>query len=160
MEPILVTIVSALVAGAIAKTKDVGSQAVMDAYEGLKGLVVRKLGKGGAVQSVEDTPDSESARSALIEALAKKDLQSDSELKDFAERLERAITEAKAAAVSGTGDIEIEAVRGGVNAIVNNLHATGRIKLGPVVAEKGNAEVSNLRAGADNQREGAETKKG
>jgi len=44
MEPILTSIVAALVAGATAKAKDVASQAISDAYEGLKGIIVNKLG--------------------------------------------------------------------------------------------------------------------
>ncbi len=81
----IVTIVSALGAGALAKAKEVGSQAILDAYNGLKALLVEKLGKGTAVQSVEDEPESDSARSVLVEALAKKELQADSLLKELAE---------------------------------------------------------------------------
>jgi hypothetical protein len=52
VEPILISIVSALVAGATAKAKDVASKAVSDAHDGLKSLLIRKLSKSGAVQSV------------------------------------------------------------------------------------------------------------
>jgi hypothetical protein len=74
MDPILTTILSGLVAGAAAKAKDVASEAVSAAYGGLKSLLIRKLGKSGAVQSVEDEPDSESAGASLAEALAKQGL--------------------------------------------------------------------------------------
>jgi len=138
MEPILTSIVAALVAGAVAKAKDVGSKALSDAYEGLKAIVIRKLGKRGAVQSIEDEPESEPARATLIEALAKKDLQpEEAELKDLVARLEQAISNARAAAMPGAGEIDIETVRGKVNAMVENLSATGGIKLGPVIAESG-----------------------
>jgi hypothetical protein len=149
MDPILTSIVAALVAGATAKAKDVASQAIMDTYKGLKNLLIRKLGKGGAVQSVEDEPESESARSTLVEALAKKgkDLQTDSDLKGLVERLEHAIAGAKAEGVQGTADIDVDTVRGHVNATVENLIAEGRIKLGSVVAEEGDATVKGLTAG-------------
>lgn len=147
MEPILTTILGALAAGAMAKAKDVASQAVTEAYEGLKTLIIRKLGKGGAVQSVEDEPESDSAHATLAEALAKKALQSDTELEDKARQLDKAIAEAKAAGVPGAGDIEIGTVRGRVNATVKNLVATGRIKLDSVIAETGDATVDNLYAG-------------
>ncbi len=41
------------------------------------------LGKGGGVQSVEDDPESDSARATLVESVGKnqKDLQTDSDLK-------------------------------------------------------------------------------
>ena len=45
MEAILATIVSALVTGAIAKAQDVASQAVMDAYNGLKNVISTKLAR-------------------------------------------------------------------------------------------------------------------
>src|SRR5438045_457529 len=97
MEPILTTILAALTAGALAKSKDVASQAVIDAYDGLKSLIVRKLGKGGAVQSVEDEPESKTAHETLAEALAKNRLQADAELEQKAEQLKKALLEAKAA---------------------------------------------------------------
>jgi hypothetical protein len=149
MEPILTTILSALVAGAAAKAKDVASKAVSDAYNGLKSLLISKLGKSGAVQSVEDEPDSESADTALAEALAKQGLDRDAELAGLAERVKQALAEAKAAAVPGAADIDIETVRGRMNATVEKLVAAGRIRLGPVIAEGGDATVRDLSAGVD-----------
>lgn len=51
MEAVLGGIISALVAGAVAKASDVGGRAIADAYDGLKSLIIRRLGKSGAVQS-------------------------------------------------------------------------------------------------------------
>jgi len=44
MEPVTATIVAALVAGAVAATKDVAAQAIKDTYNGLKSLIVKKFG--------------------------------------------------------------------------------------------------------------------
>src|SRR5215469_5494471 len=74
METILAATVSSLIAGASAKAKGVASDAVVSAYGGLKNLIVQKLGNSGAVQSLEDDPDSDSARDVLIEALAQQRL--------------------------------------------------------------------------------------
>jgi len=158
MDPITL-IVSSLVAGAAAKAKDVASQAISDAYNGLKGLIVRKLGNGGALQSVEDDPNSSSARAVLVEALAKKEIPLDAELSDSIGRLERAIEEVKQSTAPGAFDIDIEGVRGQVNATVENLIAAGRIKLGPVVATTGDAKVSGLRAGVPASKTVADSKK-
>lgn len=147
MDPILITIVSALVAGATAKADDIASKAVADAYEGLKLLIVRKVGKGGVVQSVEDAPDSKEASANLAAALAEQNLHQDRELKEHAERLEDAIAMARDAGVPGTGDIDIASVRGRVNASIEHLVASGHIDLGPVVAESGDATIRHLRAG-------------
>jgi hypothetical protein len=115
MEPILISILSGLVAGATAKAKDVASTAVSDAYNGLKSLLIHKLGNSGAVQSVEDDSDSESASAALAEALANKGLAKDAELAALTESMKQALAEAKAAAVLGAAGIDIEALRARIN---------------------------------------------
>ena len=73
MEPVTTTIVAALVAGAVAATKDVTAQAIKDAYEGLKGLIVKKLGKKAdveeALEKVEARPDSEARQAVLQEEM-------------------------------------------------------------------------------------------
>src|SRR3954454_12749369 len=127
MVEVLASIIGALAAGALAKTGDVGGRAVADAYDGLRALIVRKLGKGGAVQSVEDEPRSEAAQAALAEALTKAGLEADPELARHAEAVGAAVSSA-----SGTGgaDIEVGDIVGKVNVLVNNLASTGRIKLG------------------------------
>jgi hypothetical protein len=145
METILASIVAALAAGAIAQAKKIGGQAIADAYEGLKKLVVGKLGKGGAVQSVEDEPESEPAQAALAEAIAKRGLAEDQELAGMAKELQAKL--AAATGGEGSGDIDVGNIRGKVNAIVERLAATGRIKIGDVTAEFGDARVSDLSAG-------------
>ena len=73
MEPITTTIVAALVAGAVAATQEVASQAIKGAYEGLKGLIVSKLGKKAdvedAMKKVEARPDSEARQAVLQEEM-------------------------------------------------------------------------------------------
>jgi len=68
MEPMSI-IVGALVAGAAGAGKDVASQAVKDAYAGLKGLVVRKFGSktevGSALKLLEKKPDAEDRKETL-----------------------------------------------------------------------------------------------
>ena len=45
-------------------------------------------------------------------------------------------------------DIEVGDISGRVNVLVNNLVASGRIKLGDIRAETGDATLTNLTAGA------------
>ncbi len=72
MEPVSM-IVTALVAGAVAATKDVAAQAVKDGYAGLKALIVRKFGEDSdvvdAVNGVEKKPDSKGRQETLKEEL-------------------------------------------------------------------------------------------
>jgi hypothetical protein len=145
MVEFLASVIGALAAGALAKAGEVGGRAVVDAYDGLKALIVRKLGKGGAVQSVEDEPRSETAQAALAEALTKAGIAADPELTQHAEVLRAAVA---GGAGTGGADIEVGDIVGKVNVLVNNLIASGRIKLGNITAETGDATLTNLTAGA------------
>jgi len=145
MVEVLASVIGAFAAGALAKAGDVGGRAVTDAYDAFRALIVRKLGKGGAVQSVEDEPRSETAQATLAEALAKAGLSADPELAQHADALRAAI--AGAAGAGGAG-IEVGDITGKVNVLVNSLVASGRIKLGDIRAETGDATLTNLTAGA------------
>jgi hypothetical protein len=149
VEPFLTSIVTALVAGASAKAKDIASEVVASAYAGLKDAVVHKLGKAGAVQSVEDDPGSESARAALVEAVAKGGFARDQQLERLSERVTEALAESKSYNQEGQGQIQIDSIRGAVNVVVENLVASGRIDLGPIIGEAGSVRVSGLTAGTD-----------
>ena len=74
MEPITM-ILTALVAGAAAGATEAAGQAVKDGYAALKALVVSKFGKQssveGALNGVENSPDSKIWQEALKEELAK-----------------------------------------------------------------------------------------
>jgi hypothetical protein len=143
---ILAGIIGALAAGAVAKAGEIGGRVVLDAYDGLKTLIVNKLkGKTGAVQSVEERPHSEAAQATLAEALTEEGLAKDAELAQLAEKLRAALasTEDQSSAAIEVGDIF-----GKVNVLVENLVASGRIKLGNIWAETGDATLTNLTAGA------------
>ena len=147
----LASIVGALAAGALAKAGDVGGRAVTDAYDALRALIVRKLGKGGAVQSVEDEPQSETAQAALAESLTKAGLGADPELAQQAEAVHTALA---SAAATGGADNEVGNITAKVNVLVKDLVASGRIKLGDVRAETGDATLTNLTAGAGAPKKG------
>jgi hypothetical protein len=84
MEPVSATILAALVAGAVAATKDVAAAAIKDAYNGFKALVVRKLGPKAdvenAIQQVEAKPDSQARQDMLAEELDAAGAEQDGEL--------------------------------------------------------------------------------
>jgi hypothetical protein len=148
MVELVASIIGALAAGALAKAGGVGGRLVTDAYGALRALIVRKLGKEkeGAVLSVEKDPRSETAQSALAEALiGAGGLSADTELARHADALCAAL--ARAEGTFGAG-IEVGDITGKVNVLVSNLVASGRIKLGDVRAETGDATLTNLTAGA------------
>ena len=72
MDPVTM-IVSAVVAGVVAASKDVAGQAVKDAYAALKSLITRKLGAQAdvenALEQVEKKPESKARQAVLKEEL-------------------------------------------------------------------------------------------
>ena len=74
MDPITTTaIVTAIAAGAAAGASDVASQAIRDAYSGLKTLILNKFGEkpqvSASLQLVEAQPDAEPYQQALATSL-------------------------------------------------------------------------------------------
>lgn len=51
MVEFLASVIGALAADALSKAGDVGGRVVADAYDALRALIVRKLGKEGAVNA-------------------------------------------------------------------------------------------------------------
>jgi hypothetical protein len=145
MEPVLSSIIGALVAGAVASAGKVGGKAVSDAYEGLKELIIGKLKKRGTVISVEEDPHSEVAQEALAEAIAKGGVAADPDLASSAKKLEELLSALPKS--DKAADIDVGNIRGKVNAVVDRLTATGRIKIGDLTAETGDARLTNLTAG-------------
>jgi hypothetical protein len=94
MDPITVTIVSALAAGAAAAAKDVATDAIKDAYAGLKQLIVDRYRKTSeAVDLVTAAPASRARQAVLAEELEETDAIQDAELKAAAQKLLDAVDE-------------------------------------------------------------------
>jgi hypothetical protein len=152
MDGLLPNVVGILAAGVFAKAAGVGGEAVAHAYDALRALVIRKLGKGGALQSLEDDPSSEAAQTALAEALIKAGLAGDPELALHAEALRATLV----GAGSDDANIDVGEIVGKVRELLGNLVASGRIKLGDIRAETGDAALTNLTAGSIEERRRAE----
>lgn len=83
MEPIAVTIATALAAGAIAAAKDVATNAIKDAYAGLKRIILDRYREAGPfIKAVEQDPTSVAAQTVLAEQLQK--TEDDPKLKESA----------------------------------------------------------------------------
>lgn len=94
MDPVTVTIVVALAAGAAAAAKDVASSAIKDAYAGLRRLIVDRYARAVPfAEAVEEDPTSESEQAVLAKQLEKGGASSDEELKSAAQTLLDAIKE-------------------------------------------------------------------
>ena len=79
MEPITTSIVTALVAGAVAGLKPTVSQVIKDGYEGLKALIKRKYSQV-SIDQLEAEPTSTARRAVVEEDLQKTNAEKDPEV--------------------------------------------------------------------------------
>ena len=97
MEPVTTTIVAALALGAAAGLKDTASQAITDAYAGLKKLLQERYKKNedvaDAVDYLEKKPEAKGRQQELTQALEAAGADKDQELHQLAQQLLAALNE-------------------------------------------------------------------
>jgi hypothetical protein len=138
------TIVEALAAGALAGVGATATQAVQDAYAGLKALLLRKFGGQGdvaiAVEQVAHKPESRGRRHTLAEELSAADAGGDAEVLAAARALldllrprgadQRQAATAEQGSAAATG--------GGASAVGNgNIQLTGDVQGGVTIYQGG-----------------------
>jgi hypothetical protein len=113
MEPIS-AIVAALALGAAAAAKDVGGEAVKDAYAGLKALIARRYPQV-SVEQLEKAPESKNRRAVVEEDLQAANGAEDSELAGLAAKLTNLIRQQAPGTAAAIGvdlkDIEAGSLR-------------------------------------------------
>ncbi|MFQ6394940.1 hypothetical protein ACLMAJ_15930 [Nocardia sp. KC 131] len=90
MDPVTAVVVSAIAAGAVAGVADTATQAVKDAYAGLKNLISGKY-RDVDVTAVERRPESEAKKESLAEDLEDAGAAGDTELAAAAAALLEAV---------------------------------------------------------------------
>lgn len=95
MDPITTAIIAALTAGVISGVTKVGEQVIVDAYNGLKDLLKKKLGARSkavkAVKELEANPKSEARKAVLQEEIATAKADQDTELVKAAQALLKSV---------------------------------------------------------------------
>lgn len=134
-------------AGATAASKDVATQEVREAYNSLKQLIATRFKRKAVVEAVEEAPDSASAHEALGGALKEIGADRDSEVRKLAAQLAAAL-EALGSGVLRRANIKIGDVEGCRDAIVRGLSAADNVTVDKVKAEKRDAIVEHIDAGA------------
>jgi hypothetical protein len=145
MEPIS-AIVGALAAGAAAVASNVANEAVSDAYDSLKRLIASRFKRKAAVETVEEAPESVSARAALGGALKETGADNDSEVMRLALALAAALHELGDQRLGAAG-IRIGDVSAYRHAILRDLSADGDVAIDRITAKTGDAIVEHVQAG-------------
>lgn len=93
MDPVTTAILAALVAGVTAGATEVGKKAIVDAYEGLKSIIQKKLGTQNkvteAISGLEGAPESEGRKLTLKEEVAATKADQDQEILTAVQELEK-----------------------------------------------------------------------
>ncbi|MFC1465306.1 MAG: hypothetical protein ACFLMY_10705 [Candidatus Brachytrichaceae bacterium NZ_4S206] len=162
MDPLAI-IAGALVAGAAAAAQEVVPQAIRDAYQGLKSLIIEKFGAASDVESatrgVEKKPGDPARQEVLKDELADAGAAQDAEvlqqaqaLLDLVRQHAPAVAQQYSAALTGSGGIAqgASARAAGAGGVIVGGSNTGSINTGPQVETGGGAYVGgNVTAGRD-----------
>lgn len=92
MDPVTIAIIAAISAGVASGGGKVAEQALVDAYEGLKGLLKKKFGEPSkvvtSVAELEENPESDARKGVLREEIKKVKADEDEEICKVAKELE------------------------------------------------------------------------
>jgi hypothetical protein len=125
MEPISL-IVGALAMGAVAAAKQVGGDALKDAYAGLKRIIEDRYKRGGAIQALQEDPSSEAQKKALEDSLTKVGADKDPDVVTSAKVLTQALAALPQSTLVAAG-IDFERVKA-VTAQIGDIDVSGLAK--------------------------------
>ena len=118
-------ITTALTAGAAFVLKEAASEAVKDAYKGLKGLLAGRL---SSLATLEEDPEDEDYRRAAEKEVQKKGLADDPAVLGKAAELTQAVEREPPDALAKAG-IDIGGLRAARDVIVRCLQAAGGVRV-------------------------------
>lgn len=146
MEPITI-ILTAIVAGAALKAKDIGEKAIDDLYHGLKTLIVdRYHAAEEAVEQIEKNPESETRKALAREVLEENHVEQDANIVHQAQALLAAVAENPPAAAQEAG-IDMERIRAGASVNIEDIISTSGSHIGMRDIEAGqNVTIKGVHA--------------
>jgi hypothetical protein len=143
MDP-LTSIVTALVAGAVAGLKPTAEQVIKDAYAGLKALITRKY-TTVSLDLLEQNPSSENRKAVVKEDLEKAAAAEDPEVLGKAKDLLEAIKSYAPATADAIG-VDLQDIEA-ASLIIADIIATGTGVKAEKVKTSGDISITGVRAG-------------
>ncbi len=144
MEPITVTIATALALGAAAGLQGIAEQTIKDAYDGLKKLIQSRYAKVNLAQ-LEEAPESKARRAVVDEDLAKAGADHDEEVLRHAKALMDLVRDRKPEAAGAIG-VDLEDVKGASLRIANVIASGAGVRARRAEID-GDIDISGVRAG-------------
>jgi hypothetical protein len=144
MEPVTTSILTALVAGAVAGLKPTVSQVVKDGYQGLKALIKRKYSTV-SIDQLEADPASKARRAVVEEDLQKTEAEKDPEVLQQVKALLDAIQSQPPEVVSAIG-VDLQDITG-ASLRIEDVMATGTGVKAENVKTSGDITIRGVRAG-------------
>jgi hypothetical protein len=136
-------ITTALIAGAAFVLKGAASEAVKDAYKGLKDILAGKL---SSLANLEEDPADEDYRKAAEKELQKKGLAKDPAVLGKARELTQAI-EREPPDRLATASIDISRIHAAGEILIKDLAAIGGVTVKDLQAREGKVHVEGIGAG-------------
>jgi hypothetical protein len=119
MEAFVVSLVSALAAGAIAAAKDTATQAVKDAYAGVRNYITDRY-TTVQLSGLEEDPQSKGQQLVLREKLERANVEDDSTLPKLAAGLVDAL-KTQAPDVARAGGVNLDDIRAGIDVQIRRI---------------------------------------
>jgi len=140
LEEIMDPITTALVGGSTFVLKGIASEALKDAYKGLKDILVDAL---SSLTNLEDDPTDVDYRKATAKELLKKGLAEDPMVLEKASELTRVIAQEPPETLASAG-INIGEIQAAQNIIITRLRTAGSIHVTNVRSEHGSINIGDI----------------
>lgn len=145
MDPVIISLVSAVAGGAIAAAKGVASSAVKDAYAGLRRLIVDRYERAVPfVEAIEADPESEPEKTVLAKQLDQAGVSDDDELKAAVQAVLEAL-EGLRAEPSSVALLDFDTFRSLKNFEVEDAEVLGTLFRARNAFFEGDTKLKNIR---------------
>jgi hypothetical protein len=139
MDPFIASLVVALAAGAVAAAKETATQAVKDAYAGIRQYIKDRYATV-QLESLEKEPGSKGQQLVVQEKLEKAGADKDPELP----KLVKQFVEALKAQVPDFAGVDLENIRAAVDVQIRRVGGEGPVKIKDVEARSGSAIIEDV----------------
>jgi hypothetical protein len=142
MEPFLASLVGALAAGAVAAAKDSTTQAIKDAYAGIRRYIKDRYSTV-QLEGLDQDPESRGQQLVVQEKLEKTGADKDPELPQLLKRFVEAL-KAQAPDAAKTVGVDLENIQAAIDVQIGRIGGEGPVKIKDVGAGSGSVVIEDV----------------